>query len=254
MAPTMDRALTVTCMGPMPAALHPTIPGTLPTNGVLVHFAHLEEHRKDIKGLSATLDLHERDRADRFRSDHDRERYIIGHGLLRLALGRLLGTPATDIDFVRGPHGKPYVEGTELEFNLSDTKDAVILAIRPGIAIGADVETMRRTTDHAMVSAHYFTPGEVEDIRAAADGKRRFLELWTRKEAVLKACGVGIMEDLRSLRVDRAHNALRISHPEFVRMAAPAYDVHTFHLGEDHLVSLASEHPIGTVVFAPFPA
>lgn len=254
MAPTVDRALTVTCSGPTPAVLRTPILDAVPTDGVLVHFARLADHRTDIPWLSAMLDLHERDRADRFRNDHDRERYIIGHGLMRLALGRLLGTPAHDIDFVRGPHGKPYVEGAELEFNLSDTKDAVTLAIRQGIAIGADVETMQRNTDHAMVSAHYFTPGEVEDIEAAADGKRRFLELWTRKEAVLKACGVGIMEDLRSLRVDRPHNALRISHPEFVRMAAPAYDVQTFHLGEDHLVSLASERPMAKVVFAPFPA
>ena len=82
----------------------------------------------------------------------------------------------------------------------------------------------------------------------AGDGaKRRFLEFWTRKESVLKASGTGIMDDLHSLRVDQPRNDLTIRHPEFVAMAAPAYHVHTWHVGACHLVSAASPEEIREV-------
>ena len=57
---------------------------------------------------------------------------------------------------------------------------------------------------------------------------------------MLKASGVGIMDDLRALRVDAPHNAMTIEHEAFTTMAAPEYHLHTLHVGTDHLVSLAS--------------
>lgn len=190
----------------------------------------------------ALLDEEERARADRFRFAKDRDRYILGHGLLRETLGRYLGRPAQDLELLRGEFGKPFLEAHPVHFNLSDTKDAVLVALahRP---IGADIETMHRQTDHERVAAHYFTPSEVSGILNAADGKQRFLELWTRKEAVLKACGVGLMDDLHSLEVGSALNRMQISHPDFVRLAAAEYHVRTVLVGQDHIVSTATGMP-----------
>ncbi|MCB0764571.1 MAG: 4'-phosphopantetheinyl transferase superfamily protein [Flavobacteriales bacterium] len=203
-----------------------------------LHAAHayLQRYR-------SLLDDAECERAARFRSEQDRDRYVIGHGMLRELLGLHLGEDPTEVRMERGPYGKPYIPGHPLHFNLSDTKDAVLIAITRNEEVGADIETMTRTVDHAAVSEHYFTPEEIEDIRAATESKRRFLELWTRKEAVLKASGIGIMEDLRVLRVNGARNENWITHREFMRMAAPAYHVQGFHIGAHHLVSLALAVP-----------
>lgn len=198
----------------------------------------LHERTEEFNGL---LDTEEQERAHRFHFRTDRDRYILGHGLLRTLLGRYLGQDATAVRMPRGRFGKPYVAGTDLRFSFSDTKDAILVAFTTGNEIGADIETMHRTVDHAGVSAHYFTPPEITAIEAAGtDAKRRFLEFWTRKEAVLKASGVGIMDDLRSLRVDDERNDLVIRHEAFMSMAAPAYHVHTWQVGSDHLISLAS--------------
>lgn len=194
--------------------------------------------------MAALLDVEEHLRADRFRHASDRARYIIAHGLLRAVLGQYLGRPPQDIVLVRGEFGKPFIPGHPVHFNLSDTKDAVLVALARH-PIGADIETMNRDTDHKRVADHYFTTPEVESINVAPDGKRRFLELWTRKEAVLKACGVGLMDDLHSLNVGEAFNEMTISHPDFVRMAAEEYHVRTGYVGTDHLVSIASALPIG---------
>ncbi len=236
------RTLIVHCEKPRTEKVEAATPPHMAQGSAQVWFATLEDMQGRTDRYRALLDPDELARAKRYRFDSDRERYILGHGLLREVLGRQLHAPPKELVLRRGEFGKPFLEGHPVHFNLSDTKDAVLVAManRP---IGADIETMNRNTDHERVAGHYFTQPEVESIKAAADGKRRFLELWTRKEAVLKACGVGLMDDLHSLNVGRVFNEMTIKHPDFVRLAGAEYHVRTVYLGRDHLVSLASETP-----------
>jgi 4'-phosphopantetheinyl transferase len=213
------------------------------STGAQLWYATLGSLTDQLADYELLLDREELARADRFLHQQDRVRFVLGHGLLRSLLGQYLGTMPQRLDLLRGEFGKPYLDGDPLHFNLSDTKDAVLVAIASD-PIGADIETMNRSTDHERVADHYFTRTEVESIRNAPDGKRRFLELWTRKEAVLKACGVGLMDDLHSLEVGDAHNRMTISHADFIRLAAPSYHVVTLAAGADQLISVASETPI----------
>lgn len=231
--------MTVHCQGPDAHPLEHLAPGRLGAMDTHVWFATLASLAQRMERYHALLDEEERARAARFRFAKDHDRYILGHGLLREVLGRYLGRPGQELELMRGEFGKPFLEGHPVHFNLSDTKDAVLVALAHQ-PIGADIETMHRQTDHAQVAAHYFTPGEVSGILHAGNGKQRFLELWTRKEAVLKACGVGLMDDLHSLEVGSALNRMQISHPDFVRLAAAEYHVRTVLVGEDHVISTAT--------------
>lgn len=243
------RPLVVFCEGPETAIPQEAAPDTAPPAHGTVHlwYASLDHLRPALNRYADLLDPVEQDRMHRFRFDVDRERFILGHGLLRTLLGRYLERDPSLIRMARGPFGKPYLERKELRFNLSDTKDAVLIAFASGVELGADIETMERNVDHRSVSEHYFTEPEIRAIGAAEDPKRRFLELWTRKEAVLKASGVGIMDDLRVLRVDAPRNSMLIDHEAFVAMAAPHYHVRTWHVGPSHLVSLATPQPPAAV-------
>jgi len=245
--PVEGRLLTIHCGGPEPIV--PTVGEERGSahEGISLYFATLATQRERIPAFRELLDEREQERAARFRFEVDRERFIIAHGLLRTLLGEQLGEHPGELHIARGPYGKPYIAGSDLSFNLSDTKDALLIAIGNGGEIGVDIETMARTVDHMAVGEHYFTPGEVRDIAASANAKRRFLEFWTRKEAVLKASGVGIMDDLRVLRVDGAVNAMTITHEAFVQHAAERYHLHTWHLGEDHILSVAQEGPLNEV-------
>jgi 4'-phosphopantetheinyl transferase len=260
------RTLTVHC-APV-SRLSPSPPGTIAppgTDAVHLWYATLESLRPRHAELNELLDPVEQERAQRFRFNADRERFILGHGLLRSLLGKYLKRDGSLVRMSRGTFGKPYLERKDLRFSFSDTKDAMVVAFANKQEIGADIETMHRAVDHDAVSEHYFTAPEIKAIRdAGASGsgsprsthllptatansssdkeasKRRFLEFWTRKEAVLKASGVGIMDDLRSLRVDGERNTMVIAHEAFISMAAEEYHVHTWHVGPDHLISLAS--------------
>lgn len=240
--PPQGRPLTIHCATTDP--LEPSVPdGVLrPTEGsVHIWYAKLDDIRPRHAEFDRLLQPEEQERAQRFRFDTDRERYVLGHGLLRVLLGRYLTQEPASIRMARGRFGKPYVEGSDLHFSFSDTKDAILVAFATGAEIGADIETMHRKVDHEGVSGHFFTGPEIGAITAAGpNAKRRFLEFWTRKEAVLKASGTGIMDDLHSLRVDQDINELTIRHPEFVAMAAPLYHVQTWQVGADHIVSMAS--------------
>ncbi len=238
------RTLTVLC-APV-SRLSPSAPGAIAlpgTDAVHLWYATLESLRPRHAELNDLLDPVEQERAQRFRFEADRERFILGHGLLRSLLGKYLKRDGSLVRMARGTFGKPFLERKDLRFSFSDTKDAILVAFANKHEIGADIETMHRHVDHDAVSEHYFTAPEAREIQAAGSGagaKRRFLEFWTRKEAVLKASGVGIMDDLRSLRVDGERNTMVIAHEAFISMAAPEYHVHTWHVGPDHLISLAS--------------
>ena len=240
------RTLIVHCSPVRELALSVPDPIALPSVGTVhLWYATLESLRPRHAELNDLHDPVEQERAQRFKFDTDRERFILGHGLLRSLLGKYLKRDGSLVRLARGTFGKPYLERKDLRFSFSDTKDAILVGFANKMEIGADIETMHRNVDHDAVSGHYFTPTEVKAIAAAGnDAKRRFLEYWTRKEAVLKASGVGIMEDLRSLRVDGERNTMGIAHEAFVSMAAPEYHVHTWHVGPDHLISLASPVPI----------
>jgi len=241
----MSRPLVIHCDGPQPWD-HAQHGGS--AAGTELHFARLDELRSKLNEYLAMLDPVEAARADRFRQEHDRERFILGHGFMRETIAARVDEDPALIRFARGAFGKPYIEGRILRFNFSDTKDAVLIGMSNGDELGVDLETLSRTLDHEAVSGHYFTQEEDSDIRSAPDGKRRFLELWTRKEAVLKASGVGIMDDLRALRVDANLNHTTISHEAFVQFAAESYHVRTWHIGDEHIASLAMSGPLPEVI------
>lgn len=238
-----ERELIVHC-APL-RALQPVPPLTASAQ-VRLWYAPVNDLQPHLHRLEAVLDDEERQRADRFRFAPDRERFIAGHGLLRMLLGGALGLAPEEVRLARGPHGKPFLPDGGPSFNLSDTKDALVVAIGGADELGVDIETVERRTDHELVAGHYFTPDEVAHIEAGgAEGKRRFLTLWTRKEAVLKASGVGIMDDLHALRVLDGEQVLTIRHEVFVREAAPAYHVSSFGVGATHLIALATPRPHG---------
>ena len=249
------KKLSIRCHGPLVADLRHDRAARLYGREVHAWFTTLAKERSALARYETLLDMEERARADRFRFDEDRERFIIGHGLLRLHLGHYLGIAPTSVRMLRGKHGKPYLQDHDLHFNLSDTKDALVIAVARTEQLGVDVETMDRNVDHLSVGEHYFSSAEVEGMRTAMEPKRRFLELWTRKEAVLKASGVGIMEDLRILNVNEHEQEMTIHHPEFIALAGNAYDVSTWSVGERHIVSIALPAPPDQVhFFATAPA
>ncbi|MFL5801639.1 MAG: 4'-phosphopantetheinyl transferase family protein [Roseiflexaceae bacterium] len=150
-----------------------------------------------VQALWRTLDQGERDRAERFRFQRDRERFIVAHGLLRTILGGYLGGAAGQLRFCYGAYGKPELApecGAALSFNLSHAHELALYAITRERAVGVDIEHMRPGIADIAIAERFFSPHEVAALQALPNAERglAFFTCWTRKEAYIKARGEGL--------------------------------------------------------------
>jgi 4'-phosphopantetheinyl transferase len=110
-------------------------------------------------------------------------------------LARYTGDDPAEIRLVRGRNGKPELDpgARNIRFNLSRTQGTMLLAVSLGVEVGVDVERLRDGPWRAL-PAHVLTPREQTDLEACDPQSRghMFLTYWARKEAVLKAAGVGL--------------------------------------------------------------
>ncbi|MGW7410978.1 4'-phosphopantetheinyl transferase family protein [Streptomyces sp. NPDC054863] len=155
--------------------------------------------------------------------------YAGAHAALRRILAdHYLGGPPGAIRFGRRSrprcadvtHGRPRVlaPATGLEFSLSRSGPHWAVAVTAGGPLGVDIES-GHGFDIEGVPDLVLSADELAGLRAAPDedGRRGiFFRAWTRKEATLKAVGVGIVAELRSLDVRPAQPG-----PVFVDHAEP---------------------------------
>jgi 4'-phosphopantetheinyl transferase len=143
----------------------------------------------------------ERARGLRFVRPRDRRRFVICRGSLRMILGRLLTMNPDRVMFQSGPGGKPELASGEdhvvprpPRFNVTHSDDLALIAISLDRELGADIERERTISEADRIVESYFTEAEKRQY----DGLDRpaqaaaFLRGWTRKEAILKARGVGL--------------------------------------------------------------
>lgn len=187
-----------------PAAAAPPAAGE-----VQAWVARLDTCPVDLAAIDALLDAAERDRAARFVRDDDRRRYRVAHALLRGVLGRCLGRAPAAVDMSIGAHGKPALRdggAADLRFNLTHSHEIAACAVAAGREVGIDVEWTGRAIDVDRIAARFFAPEEQAALAALAPDlrPRAFHACWTRKEAYLKARGVGLSLPLDGFAVSVA--------------------------------------------------
>jgi 4'-phosphopantetheinyl transferase len=149
------------------------------------------------------LDARERERALRFRFAWDRSAYVISHGVLRELLARYVGRAPEALEFGVGEWGKPYLLEASgccstVAFNLSHSADFALIALARNRAVGVDVERWNVESNFDEIAETCFSGAERAQLRSLAPKRRDagFHAGWTRKEAYIKALGVGISAGL----------------------------------------------------------
>jgi 4'-phosphopantetheinyl transferase len=152
----------------------------------------------EIARLQPLLSPDEAARAARFRFERDRSAFIARRGILRLILGRYLGGDAFREAFEMNAYGKPRIPngliGDDLRFSASHSAGTALIAVARGREVGVDVEAMRGDIDPSAIAQRFFSPYEQTILSALAHGLRReaFFTCWSRKEAYVKARGMGL--------------------------------------------------------------
>ncbi len=157
------------------------------------------EHAPDDERVT-WLDGAELSRADRFRFECDRTRFVNRRAFLREVLSRYLAIPPARVRLWTDGRGRPQLDaGSDLVFSTSHSDGLAVVAVTHARAVGVDIERLRPIDDALDLARGLFHEREVQALQAVADEKRAaaFLKLWTRKESVAKATGHGL-----SMRLD----------------------------------------------------
>lgn len=167
------------------------------------HEVHLWWRRVDrghfLDDTRGWLSDDERRRSERFRREEDGLAFVARRLFLRGTLARYVGRPPGELEFVEGPHGKPaLVDAGGIEFSLSRSGAWALLGVARGRAVGVDVERLEpRLEDEEELSGlaeRVLTAVELEELERVPAPRRAqaFLQVWARKEALLKALGTGL--------------------------------------------------------------
>jgi 4'-phosphopantetheinyl transferase len=159
-----------------------------------VHLWRVDLSETDGSEWSAILSPSEAARRDRFLFERERRRYSIARGALRTILGRYLDADPRDISLVENASGKPAVEVSDLQFNVSHSADLALIGVAQHRRIGIDLERERRIGEAIAIAERWFSVTERALIESEREEHRarRFLQCWTAKEAQVKAVGSGV--------------------------------------------------------------
>ena len=124
----------------------------------------------------------------------------------RWILGALRHQDPRALIFRRGPRGKPYLAGETLGFNLSHSKEGLVLAVAQGTTLGVDLEYLRPRSNLDGLIARCFSEEERRDFEGLIGDERRhrFHRGWTLKEAYVKAVAQGLSLGLERVVLNRA--------------------------------------------------
>ncbi len=191
-----------------PARVWPDAPARPSASGQEVHvwLARLAQVYDRLDMLEQTLSADEVERAARFYFQRDRLQFIAARGVLRNILARYLQVDPAQVRFTYSEHGKPVLEAAhraEVQFNASRTQGVALYAVTAGRQVGVDVEQIRRDVDIQMMAWQFFAPAEYNALMELPPDRRwqAFFAAWTRKEAYLKARGIGLSLSPRQVTV-----------------------------------------------------
>jgi 4'-phosphopantetheinyl transferase len=184
-------------------------PVRLELNQKEVHlwWAWLKRPDAQVQRLIATLSADELIRADRFRFERDRQRFIVRRGLLRTILGCYLGIAPDRVLIAYGYYGKPTLADNHsrstLCFNLSHSNGLALYAVTSKREIGVDIEWIRAIPEAEQIAEQFYSVSESAAFRALSAEKKQeaFFNCWTRKEAYIKARGEGLSIPLSQFEV-----------------------------------------------------
>lgn len=125
-----------------------------------------------------------------------RQKFIVVRGFLRRILAYYLNAKPEEVLIKKDMNGKPYLEpfNQSLQFSLSHSRDFVVCAICLKNKIGVDIEAIREIHNYKKIAQRFFSAEEYAELMTLSEQEqiKGFFRLWTKKEAILKAIGIGL--------------------------------------------------------------
>lgn len=195
--------------------------------------------------LMALLSNDEQIKADRYRFEKHRRRYILGRVTLRNLLGGYLDRAPETFRFAYNSHGKPFLANDDsgLRFNVSHSGEIMLAAFVLNSEIGIDIEAIQQDIDYMGIGQRWFSEQESNTLRDLPKEKRigAFFRAWTRKEAYIKAQGIGLSYSLNrfSVSMDETSPAL-LEHQDGLQ-ETKSWQIHDIEVSSAYSAAVAIE-------------
>lgn len=244
MHPENPSQSTLSLLWPPPPAGFVLTPQAVHVWGAVLSLADSQ-----VAALARLLTDDEQARAAGFHFARHRCRFIVARGVLRLLLGQYLGMPPQHVRFIYGPQGKPALApqcgGDLWRFNLSYSDDLALYAFTRQRQLGIDVEKIQPAfAATGGIAERFFAPREVAALRSlpVTQQTAAFFACWSRKEAYIKARGLGLSLPLDSFEVSlRPHEPAALLHTAEGPSETARWSLRTLHPAPGYAAALMVE-------------
>lgn len=219
-------------------------PATNPVEIVIFPLDSDDQKRRALFGL---LTDDEAQRAARYRFDKHRNRFITGRGSIREILADRGNCSPRAIVFALNDYGKPSLDQPEpmrhMQFNASSSEATGAIAISNGIPLGLDIERIKPDgcRDYDAIVKNEFARDEYLWYRrhAGSERVRIFFEMWTCKEAYLKALGIGLSGKLDGFTISLDGDEPRVGRTDLERGGDSRLSLYRLNIGAGFAACLA---------------
>lgn len=190
------------------------------------------------------LSIEEKNKANNYHFDIDRKRYIIGRAVLKKLIAKYTKRDEHSIHFGYNSSKKPFLvpNNKNLQFNLSHSGELLAIAFKfDKVKIGIDIEIIDPNYDYEMILRDYFTENEKALINQF--GYPAFFKIWTRKEALFKAEGIGLTDEMRWTSVVRKKGT------DFLKAFNQTFYCKTMHYDLKYYLSIVSNSRLDTITY-----
>lgn len=205
--------------------------------------------------LYAFLSVEEKNRAQRFVFEQHRRAFVMNRAALKIILARYCSDAPDprDVVFSYNQYGKPaLVDRPSLQFNISHSADKALVAVSGNGAVGVDCEAVDKIVSISKIAISQFSAAEYAQLVALPKCRlaSAFFQYWTRREATMKAVGMGFSLDIKELRFDQEEafstNGCELRIPQLHNASVVIKDCQCF---EGFRASVARERRLGEVVY-----
>lgn len=153
------------------------------------------DFRDNLVPLSDCITEQEKDVFTKGKNHIQNKTRIACRAVLRRLLSIYTGIPPEKVEITQTKRGKPCLANSGLFFNVSHTDSSFLIGISVSGRVGTDIEILKGDEDIYEISLTVFSAQEIKNIKDSSS----FLEMWTKKEALLKAAGLGLIDNLREI-------------------------------------------------------
>lgn len=209
--------------------------------------APLDVDVSTLSALARPMPPDELKHAASYRFERDRVRWVAGRGWLRRLLACYIDADPAGLGFRRDASGKPRLAAPSLawlRFNLARSDEIAVFAVARDLEVGVDVERLRYDFDMESMAPRFLSPREREAVSVLAPRLRvrACFESWTRKEACLKAAGVGLRFPLDRLDVGGStRRSVRVPGTAQSAIEIGEWSLDGFDAGPGHVAAVAVE-------------